>query len=63
MTHTCIDELIDVQDDKRWAEAMESRKTCPVCILKTLQNTIAETLPKIRVITKEPKVRKGLYRI
>jgi hypothetical protein len=29
--HTCIDELIDVLDEKRWAEAMLSRVNCPAC--------------------------------
>jgi protein-disulfide isomerase len=29
--HTCADELIDALDDKRWAAAMETKKTCPAC--------------------------------
>jgi len=31
MKHTCIDELIDVEDDKRWDEAMKSKETCEAC--------------------------------
>jgi hypothetical protein len=46
--HTCIDALIDVEDDASWLEAMESKKDCPACAIRYGAEAIAAMIEQAR---------------
>jgi hypothetical protein len=46
--HTCIDALIDVEDDASWLQAMESKKDCPACAIRYGAEAIAAMIEQAR---------------